>query len=217
MTAVIHPAILVAPAEVCTWLTDGDEIVFPDARKEGQHGTGHCLPAVDLPCFRLQTDIAILLPRLTVRCVLADDRDGAASISVDPHDVCRERHPGVALWSTRARLDRLPPAVVNAGRSLRSAEATMAGGLVALDLTALTTGPVALLGAINQALRQDGISMMATPDTLANSERIDTLCWNHGRYESNFSSMRAVPRWDTELPTRIMADGTAGFRIFEST
>ncbi|MBV9152437.1 MAG: hypothetical protein JO204_11750, partial [Alphaproteobacteria bacterium] len=47
------------------------------------------------------------------------------------------------------------------------------------------------------------------PDT----ERIDTIFWNHDRHAGNREAMRAYLRWETELPGEIARDGLAGFQI----
>src|SRR5437764_6806667 len=60
------------------WLADGGEVAFLDLREEGQHGAGHPLLAVNLPCSRLEIEIGRLVPRRSCRVLLADDADGVA-------------------------------------------------------------------------------------------------------------------------------------------
>lgn len=60
------------------WLGDGGEVALVDLREEGEHNGGHPLLAVSLPYTRMELDIARLVPRRSVRLVLADGGDGVA-------------------------------------------------------------------------------------------------------------------------------------------
>ena len=54
-------------------LHDGGEIALLDVREAGQFGESHLLFATPLPYSRLEIDIAVLVPRKSVRIVLCDD------------------------------------------------------------------------------------------------------------------------------------------------
>jgi rhodanese-related sulfurtransferase len=59
-------------------LTDGGEIALLDVREHGQYGEGHPFFSVNLPYSRIEQRAEVLLPCLSVRCVVFDDGDGVA-------------------------------------------------------------------------------------------------------------------------------------------
>jgi rhodanese-related sulfurtransferase len=140
-------------------------------------------------------------------------REGAAAVSVDPSASYRQSHPAGAIWATRGRIDRLSAGVLRSGRIVVFAADTGIGALAARELAERAPGTVALAAGSTETWRNAGIALEASPDTPADAERIDTIFWNHDRHEGNQDAMRAYLRWETELPARITADGTAGFRI----
>jgi hypothetical protein len=139
--------------------------------------------------------------------------EGAAAVSLDPSAAYRTSHPHGAVWATRARLDRLPPAVLAAPRILLFAEDETTACLAAIDLAELTTAGVALVRGGSNAWRSSGLPVVASPDQPSDDERIDYLFWNHDRHAGNAAAMRAYLHWETELPGQIAADGFAGFKI----
>jgi hypothetical protein len=66
------------------------------------------------------------------------------------------------------------------------------------------------------AWRAAGRPFAASPGDPPDSERIDTIFWNHDRHAGNAEAMRAYLRWETELPDEIARDGLAGFRLAAS-
>jgi rhodanese-related sulfurtransferase len=138
---------------------------------------------------------------------------GAASIFVGSSAAYRQAHPAGAVWAIRPRLDKLPAAVLAANQVVVFAEDAVVGGLAALDLAEAGKRTVALAVGNVDAWRAAGIAVAASGDVPSDADRIDFLFWNHDRHEGNFDSMRAYLRWETELPPRIDADGTAGFRV----
>ena len=153
------------------------------------------------------------VPQITAPQAAQRMRDGAAAIFIGPSAGYRRAHPAGAVWATRPRLNRLPPAVLHADRIVVFAEDAVIGALAALDLRELCRGDVALtLGGID-SWRAADMTVEAAGDTPPDAERIDFLFWNHDRHEGNFDAMRAYLRWETELPGRIAADATAPFRV----
>jgi rhodanese-related sulfurtransferase len=62
----------ISPHLLKDWLHDGGEIALLDVREHGQFGEAHLFYAVPLPFSRLELDIAKLVPRRDVRCVVYD-------------------------------------------------------------------------------------------------------------------------------------------------
>jgi rhodanese-related sulfurtransferase len=62
----------VSPDTLKAWLHDGAEIALLDVREHGQFGESHLFYAVPLPFSRLELEIARLVPRRGVRCVVYD-------------------------------------------------------------------------------------------------------------------------------------------------
>jgi hypothetical protein len=140
-------------------------------------------------------------------------RDGAACIFIGSSAAYRAAHPAGAVWAIRPRLDRLAPSVLNARHLVVFAEDAVAGGLAVRDLAESGSRKVALAVGNADVWGAAGITVAASADVPTDADRIDFLFWNHDRHEGNFDSMRAYLRWETELPPRIHADGTAGFRV----
>jgi hypothetical protein len=87
------------------------------------------------------------------------------------------------------------------------------GALAAADLAEIAERPVALVEGGVAAWQAAGRPFAASPDEPPDSQRIDTIFWNHDRHAGNQEAMRAYLRWETELPGEIARDGLAGFRI----
>ena len=139
--------------------------------------------------------------------------EGAAAVSLDPSAAYRASHPQAAIWANRARLDRLPAAVLASQRILLFADDEIAARLAAVDLAELTQARLALVRGGSTGWRRTGLPAAASPDQPPDDERIDFLFWNHDRHSGNAAAMRAYLRWETELPAQIAADGLSGFRI----
>lgn len=71
----------VSPTTLKSWLGDGQELALLDVREHGQYGHAHLFHAVHLPFSRLELDIARLVPRPGVRCVVYDDSGEAAGVA----------------------------------------------------------------------------------------------------------------------------------------
>lgn len=65
------------PAQLKTWLHDGQELAVLDVREHGQYGAGHLFHATPLPLSRLEIDAPRLLPRRSARVVVYDAGDGS--------------------------------------------------------------------------------------------------------------------------------------------
>jgi rhodanese-related sulfurtransferase len=139
--------------------------------------------------------------------------EGAAAVSLDPSAAYRTSHPQGAVWANRARLDRLPPAVLAAPQIAVFADDETAAHLAAVDLAELTAARLALVHGGSSAWRHSGLPVVSSPYQPPDEERIDYLFWNHDRHNGNAAAMRAYLHWETELPGQIAADGLSGFRI----
>ena len=142
--------------------------------------------------------------------------DGAASVFVGPSAEYRKAHPEDAVWAIRPRLDRLPASVLRATRIAVFADDEAVGALAAADLAEIAAGPVALVQGGVSTWHAAARPFAASPDAPPDSERIDTIFWNHDRHAGNQDAMRAYLRWETELPGEIARDGLAGFRVAAS-
>ena len=139
--------------------------------------------------------------------------EGAAAISLDPSGAYRTSHPEGAVWANRARLDRLPAAVLGVPQIVLFADDETAARLAAVDLGELASARVGLVRGGTSAWHRAGLPVAASPEEPPDDERIDYLFWNHDRHNGNAAAMRAYLRWETELPAQIAADGLSGFRI----
>jgi rhodanese-related sulfurtransferase len=138
---------------------------------------------------------------------------GAAGVFVGSSADYRTAHPEDSVWAIRPRLDRLPASVLRATRIAVFADDEAVGALVASDLAEIAAGPVALVQDGISAWHAAGRPFAASPDEPPDSERIDTIFWNHDRHAGNQEAMRAYLRWETELPGEIARDGLAGFQL----
>jgi rhodanese-related sulfurtransferase len=66
----------VSAAAVKAMLDDGAELALIDVREELTFSQNHLLWACSIPLSRLELRFAQLVPRLTTRIVLCDDKDG---------------------------------------------------------------------------------------------------------------------------------------------
>jgi rhodanese-related sulfurtransferase len=138
---------------------------------------------------------------------------GAAAVSLDATAAYRAGHPEGAVWATRARLERLPAAVLTASRIALLADDPLTARLAALDLGEIAGAQIALVRGGTKAWRDSGLPVVASPHDPPDAERIDYLFWNHDRHAGNREAMQAYLRWETELPEQIAADGLAGFNL----
>jgi rhodanese-related sulfurtransferase len=180
------------------------------------HVLGDALQGVALETGVVATNHPVALEsvsRIDLREAASRLRNGATALFIGSSAAFRRAHPSGALWTIRPRLDRLPRAVLAARQIVVFAEDAVTGGLAALDLAEFGGGTVALALGDAEGWRAAGIEVAASENIPSDGERIDFLFWNHDRHEGNFDAMRAYLRWEAELPGRITADGTAGFRV----
>ncbi len=137
---------------------------------------------------------------------------GGKIVSADSSAAFRSGHPEGAYWSNRAQLHRLPDAVLTADRILIVGADSAAAALVASDLIELTGAEVRVLPGDGRAWTAAGFCLVVSQEPL-DVDRIDYLFWNHARHQGDFAGMRAYLQWELDLPKRIEADGTAGFRL----
>ncbi|HWB52281.1 MAG TPA: rhodanese-like domain-containing protein [Stellaceae bacterium] len=142
--------------------------------------------------------------------------DGAAGIALGASAAYRAGHAPGAIWTIRPRLPKLPSRVLGARRIIVFAEDVAVAKLVVPDLAELGQAQVAIVEGGLPAWRAAGYSVVETPDTPADEERIDFIFWNHDRHDSSESARRAMQnylQWELDLPGEIEKDGLSGFRI----
>ncbi len=154
-----------------------------------------------------------VLPQITPQEAAERLAKDAAAISLEASAAFRAGHPARAVWAARARLDRLPAAVLAASQIVLFADDAPAARLAALDLAELSSAKIAVLPGGARAWHAAGLPVVASPNDPPDAERIDYLFWNHDRHAGNREAMQAYLRWETELPGQIAADGLAGFRL----
>lgn len=101
---------------------------------------------------------------------------------------------------------------MDAARVLVVGADTISAVLVASDLKERTRADVRILDGDAQTWKAAGLTVVPSREP-ADDERIDYLFWNHARHQGDVNGMRAYLQWELDLPPRIAADGTAGFRI----
>lgn len=73
----------VSPAQLKSWVADGEELAAIDIRNLGPFTRGHLWFAIHLPIARLELQIQRFVPRLSTRIVLFDDGDGVVERPAD--------------------------------------------------------------------------------------------------------------------------------------
>ncbi|HVH81283.1 MAG TPA: rhodanese-like domain-containing protein [Stellaceae bacterium] len=142
--------------------------------------------------------------------------DGAASIALGASAAYRAAHAPGAIWTVRPRLPRLPNRVLDARRIIIFADDVSVAKLAVIDLAELSKAQIAIVDGGIGAWRAAGYSVVASPDTPADEERIDFIFWNHNRHESSEGAQQAMRnylQWELDLPGEIEKDGLSGFRL----
>ncbi len=119
----------------------------------------------------------------------------AAIIDLRPSAEYRDAHIENAEWSIRPVLDTLTPGddVVLVAADKKIAE------LAALDLTEMGVKNVRYLEGSPDDWRAAGLTVVATPDTPKDEERIDFLFFVHDRHSGNADASRAYLNWELGL------------------
>jgi len=141
---------------------------------------------------------------------------GAMPLVLGASGVFRIAHPPGAVWTTRARLDRLPAKLRDAPRIVVFADDAAVARLIVPDLAELSSAEIAIAEGGVAAWQGAGYSVVATPDEPPDSERIDFIFWNHNRHDTDegaAQAMRNYLQWELDLPDEIEKDGMSGFRI----
>jgi rhodanese-related sulfurtransferase len=142
--------------------------------------------------------------------------DGAAAIALGSSSAFRAGHPPGGVWTIRPRLPKLPRKILDARRIVVFAEDTAVAKLAVADLAELGQAQIAIVDGGIPAWRAAGYSLVESPDTPPDEERIDFIFWNHDRHDTSESSRRAMQnylQWELDLPGEIEKDGMSGFRI----
>src|SRR6516165_5415665 len=90
--------------------------------------------------------------------------EGAAGICLEPSAAYRQAHPPGAVWSTRPRLDRLPPATLKAKAIVLFSTDSALARLAAVDLAELGGSRIALVSGGTQAWSSAGLPVVASPN-----------------------------------------------------
>ncbi|HTZ37828.1 MAG TPA: rhodanese-like domain-containing protein [Stellaceae bacterium] len=191
------------------WLQQmGWEVAVLDRAFDGaalEHGPGEA-PLPPLPSAAVVT-VAEAAALLT---------DGAAAIALGSSMAYRAAHASGAVWTTRARVARLPGRVLGARRIVVFADDVGVARLALPDLAEVSQAQVAIVDGGLAAWRAAGFAVVATPDTPADDDCIDFVFWNHNRHgtdEGAAQAMRNYLQWELDLPDEIARDGLSGFRV----
>jgi rhodanese-related sulfurtransferase len=142
--------------------------------------------------------------------------DGAASIALGSSAAYQAGHAPGAIWTIRPRVPKLPSRVLGARRIIVFAEDVAVAKLAMADLSELGQAQIAIVDGGFPAWRAAGYSVIETPDTPSDDERIDFIFWNHNRHETDEGARQAMQnylQWELDLPGEIEKDGMSGFRI----
>ncbi|MGC2523835.1 MAG: hypothetical protein WA417_14565 [Stellaceae bacterium] len=85
------------------------------------------------------------------------------------------------MWAIRARLDRLPAAVLQAPRIVVFADDPWVARLAAVDLAELAAAEIATVPGGSRSWQASGVPLVASPKGSRDAERVDYLFWNHDR------------------------------------
>lgn len=138
--------------------------------------------------------------------------DDGAIVSADISANYRKAHPQGAHWANRSQIDQLPAEVTSAKRILVVGSNPVLAALLADELSRTGKADVRLLEGNREIWEAVGLTVLSSVEP-PDSDRVDTLFWNHTRHEGDKAAMKAYLQWELDLPPRIERDGTAGFRI----
>ncbi len=170
-----------------------------------EHGPGET-PMPQLPAAAVvkATEAAALLT------------DGATAIALGSSAAYRAGHARGAVWTIRPRLPKLGMRLLGTRRIVIFAEDVQVARLAVADLAELSDAQVAIVDGGVAAWQEAGYTVVATPDTPPDAERIDFVFWNHNRHatdEGAAQAMRNYLQWELDLPAEIEKDGLSGFRV----
>jgi hypothetical protein len=106
--------------------------------------------------------------------------------------------------------------VLDARRIVIFADDVAVARLAVIDLAELCQAQLAIVAGGSAAWRAAGYSVVETPDTPPDAERIDFIFWNHDRHDGSDSARQAMQnylQWELDLPDEIEKDGLSGFRV----
>ncbi|MFT4068110.1 rhodanese-like domain-containing protein [Paraburkholderia sp.] len=125
----------------------------------------------------------------------------------------RSGHPERARWSIRPRLPAALADVAPSQRVVLLADSPALAALAALDLREAGFGEVSIAKDGIDTFRQAGYAIEASPQSPADSARIDYLFFVHDRHEGNFDAARAYLAWETGLIAQCAPDELQQFRF----
>ncbi|EEA01333.1 Rhodanese domain protein [Burkholderia sp. H160] len=125
----------------------------------------------------------------------------------------RSGHPERARWSIRPQLLATLADVAPSQRVVLLADSPALAALAALDLREAGFGEVSIAKDGIDTFKQAGYLIEASPQSPADSARIDYLFFVHDRHEGNLDAARAYLAWETGLIAQCAPDELRQFRI----
>jgi rhodanese-related sulfurtransferase len=138
------------------------------------------------------------------------DNGSVQTIDLRPSMMFRQGHVAQALWSIRPRI---AAAAKRGTTTVLVADEPDIAALAALDLREAGITDIRLLAGDLAARRDDGLSILATPDHPADADCIDYLFFVHHRHEGDAEAARQYLAWETGLLAQLDAQERGAFRI----
>jgi rhodanese-related sulfurtransferase len=134
---------------------------------------------------------------------------GAVCIDLRSSAAHRAQHPMGAVWSIRPRLNELG----SIGRAVLLADSREVADLAATDLTSTGTHVAGFVTDSVELWEEAALSVVATPDSPADSARIDYLFFVHDRDTGNLDAAREYLDWETGLIGQLDTQEQALFSV----
>jgi rhodanese-related sulfurtransferase len=129
----------------------------------------------------------------------------------------RKEHARAARWSIRPRLFDTLAAVDHADPVVLFADSPALATLTARDLREAGFTSVSIAARGIASWIDAGLPLDSSPDSPADSERIDHLFFVHDRHEGNLDAARAYLTWETGLIAQCAPDELDHFRLDAQT
>lgn len=129
----------------------------------------------------------------------------------------RKEHARGARWSIRPRLFDTLAAATHADPIVLFADSPALAALAARDLQEAGFTSVSIAARGIASWTDAGLSLESSPDSPADSERVDHLFFVHDRHEGNLDAARAYLAWETGLIAQCAPDELGHFRLDAQT